>query len=74
MDWFLERARELGVEHLPPAPLLMGRHVLDLGLEPGPAIGEVLRAVYEKQLDGVVTTLEAALTEARAVVRNRDGR
>ena len=32
MDWFIERARALGVEHQPPPPLLLGRHLLDLGL------------------------------------------
>ena len=37
MDWFLERARALGVEHQPPAPLLLGRHLLELGLAAGPA-------------------------------------
>ena len=39
MAWFLERARALGVEHAPPAPLLLGRHVLAMGLAPGPAVG-----------------------------------
>ncbi len=65
MDWFLERARALGVEHKPPAPILMGRHLLDLGLKPGPRVGEILKAVYEKQMDGSVTTLEEAIEEAR---------
>ena len=65
MDWFLERARALGVEHKAPAPLLMGRHLLELGMTPGPRMGEVLRAVYELQLDGGVTTLEEAVAEAR---------
>ena len=37
MDWFIERARALGVEHQPPPPLLLGRHLLELGLPPGPA-------------------------------------
>ena len=55
MDWFLERARALGVEHRPPAPLLMGRHLLELGLSPGPRVGEILQQVYEKQLDGQIT-------------------
>jgi tRNA nucleotidyltransferase (CCA-adding enzyme) len=67
MDWFLERARALGVEHRPPAPMLMGRHLLELGVQPGPGMGEILKAVYELQLDGVVTTLE----EARAAARQR---
>ena len=68
MDWFIERARRLGVEHLPPAPLLLGRHVLALGLPPGPRVGEVLRAVYDKQLDGEVQTVEAAIEEARRLL------
>jgi tRNA nucleotidyltransferase (CCA-adding enzyme) len=68
MDWFLERARALGVEHKPPPPILMGRHLLDVGVEPGPRMGEILKAVYERQLDGAVTDLESALEEARSVL------
>jgi len=68
MDWFLERARALGVEHAPPAPLLLGRHLLALGVPPGPRMGDILRAVYEKQLDGTVTTVEEAVAEARNLV------
>jgi tRNA nucleotidyltransferase (CCA-adding enzyme) len=64
MDWFIERARALGVEHRPPAPLLMGRHLLEMGVAPGPGMGKVLRAVYELQLDGKVATLEEATREA----------
>jgi tRNA nucleotidyltransferase (CCA-adding enzyme) len=68
MDWFLERALALGVEHQPPAPLLLGRHVLELGLSPGPRVGEILRQVYEKQLDGEITTVEEAIEAARKLV------
>ena len=65
MDWFLERARQLGVEHAPPKPLLLGRHLLPLGVKPGPRMGEILRAVYERQLDGTITTLDEAVAAAR---------
>ena len=68
MDWFLSRARALGVEHRPPAPLLLGRHVLELGLTPGPRVGEVLKEVYEKQLDGEITSLEEGIAEARRIL------
>jgi tRNA nucleotidyltransferase (CCA-adding enzyme) len=64
MDRFLERARALGVEHAPPAPLLLGRHLLVLGVKPGPRMGEILRAVYEKQLDGAVTTVDDGIALA----------
>ena len=68
MDWFLERARALGVEHQPPAPLLLGRHLLKLGITPGPRVGEILRQVYEKQLDGEIKTVEEAIETAQALI------
>jgi tRNA nucleotidyltransferase (CCA-adding enzyme) len=71
MDWFLQRARELGVEHAPPDPLVKGRHLIALGVAPGPALGEVLRQVYERQLDGTVADFDAALALAREIARER---
>jgi tRNA nucleotidyltransferase (CCA-adding enzyme) len=64
MDWFRERVRELDVAVCPPEPLLMGRDVIALGVTPGPEVGRVLNAVYEKQLDGAVRTPEEARAEA----------
>ena len=68
MDWFLERARALGVEHRPPTPILLGRHILALGVEPGPRVGEILKAVYEQQLDGKVTDLDRAIAAAKRML------
>ncbi|MBP1637015.1 MAG: cca, partial [Acidobacteria bacterium] len=68
MDWFLGRARALGVEHEPPRPLLLGRHLLALGLRPGPRIGRIVKEVYELQLDGRVTTEEEAVEAARRIL------
>ena len=67
MDWFLERARALGVEHEPAQPLLLGRHLIELGLTPGPRFGELLGAVYEKQMDGEVRTLDEAIALAKDI-------
>ena len=71
MDWFLSRARVLGVEHSPPAPLLLGRHVLALGLEPGPRIGRILSQVYEQQLDGAIATVEDAIEAAKHIIKDK---
>ncbi len=68
MDWFLERARELGVQHAPPEPLVKGRHLLALGVTPGPLVGQVLRQVYERQLDGTVTTVEDGVALAQQIL------
>jgi tRNA nucleotidyltransferase (CCA-adding enzyme) len=67
-EWFIARAGLLGVEESPPQELLMGRHLLDLGLQPGPRIGEIIRAVYEMQLDGDVMTLDDAIDAARKII------
>jgi tRNA nucleotidyltransferase (CCA-adding enzyme) len=63
--WFLDRARGLGVQHEAPKPLLMGRHLLELGVTPGPQMGVLLKNVYEQQLDGLVTTIDEAIAMAR---------
>jgi tRNA nucleotidyltransferase (CCA-adding enzyme) len=68
MAWFLERARALGVQHEAPAPLLLGRHVLALGVAPGPRVGQILKQVYERQLDGAIATVEEAVAAAREIV------
>jgi len=67
-EWFIERVRALGVEECAPEPLLLGRHLLALGLQPGKRIGEITRAVYERQLDGEVVTVEDAIAAARRII------
>ena len=70
--WFLDRARALGVEHQAPPPILMGRHLLEIGVSPGPEMGRILRHVYEQQLEGRVATLEDAIAQARTVLSTND--
>jgi tRNA nucleotidyltransferase (CCA-adding enzyme) len=67
-DWFIARARELDVQERAPIPLLMGRHLLEMGLQPGPRIGEITRAVYEMQLDGRVSSVEEAKAAAQSMI------
>src|SRR5437667_519630 len=67
-EWFIKHARELEVQQTAPAPLLMGRHLLEIGLEAGPRVGEITRAIYEMQLDGRVQTLDQAKEEARKLL------
>jgi tRNA nucleotidyltransferase (CCA-adding enzyme) len=67
-EWFIERARELEVEQRPPAPLLMGRHLIEMGVPSGPRMGEITRAVYEMQLDGRVQTLGEAKQAAEKLL------
>jgi tRNA nucleotidyltransferase (CCA-adding enzyme) len=57
----LARAHELQVQEKPPAPLLLGRHLLELGLTPGKDFGVILDRAYEAQLEGDFFDLTHAL-------------
>ena len=72
MEWFRDRVRDLDVARRPPEPLILGRDVLALGVPPGPEVGRILREVYERQLDGAVTTPDEARQEARRLAGVRD--
>jgi len=68
-EWFIKRAKELAVETEAPKEILMGRHLLELGLKKSPQIGEIIKSVYEMQLDGKVTNLDQAITEAKKLIK-----
>ncbi|HEX7175025.1 MAG TPA: CCA tRNA nucleotidyltransferase [Pyrinomonadaceae bacterium] len=67
-EWFIARARELQVQQRPPAPVLMGRHLIEMGLAPSPLFKRILDAVYEMQLDGRVRDVEEARAAASRLV------
>lgn len=64
----LERARALGVSRQAPPALVQGRDLLDMGLVPGPRVGQVLSQLYQEQLEGELSDREHALTRAREVL------
>ncbi|MCK9996549.1 MAG: polynucleotide adenylyltransferase [Candidatus Krumholzibacteria bacterium] len=70
-DWLLEAARRLDIEKQPPEPLVLGRHLVDLGQQPGPDFGGILAKCYESQLAGKFTTVEAGIHYAEKLLRNR---
>jgi tRNA nucleotidyltransferase (CCA-adding enzyme) len=57
----LEKAHELEVRTKPPQPILMGRHLIELGMQPGETFGQILYAAYDAQLEGTFKTLSDAL-------------
>lgn len=57
----LERAAALRVRDEAPKPILLGRHLRERGVPPGPAMGELLASAFEAQLDGKFHDLAGAL-------------
>ena len=47
-------------------PLLMGRHLLELGLKPSPALGALLQEAFEAQLDGAFADVAEGIAWLRA--------
>jgi poly(A) polymerase len=56
-----EKRSEFASEPLIPPPLITGRDLIALGLQPGPRFSEILEAVQSRQLEGTLNTPEAAL-------------
>ena len=67
---FCERRRkEIGEEAVKPPRLLTGHDLIAMGFEPGPRIGEVLRALETAQLEGEVTTRDEAIAWIKSGTR-----
>lgn len=60
-QWILERANELKIKDSAPKPILMGRHLMELGIKPSFHFGKYLEECYEAQLDGKFFDLEGAI-------------
>lgn len=66
--WLWDSARRLGILTSKPSPLLQGRHLIALGMKPGPAFKTYLDAAYEAQLDGTITTTQEAIALAEKLL------
>ncbi len=56
----LKIGKEMNIWEEAPEPLLTGKMLLDMGFKQGPHVGEIIKRVFEKQLEGEVSNKEAA--------------
>jgi poly(A) polymerase len=52
-------------EAIRPTPLITGRDLIEAGYKPGPRFKEILAAVEDAQLEGRLTSREAAMEYVR---------
>lgn len=64
--WLLEEAKKLAVSTSAPEPILLGRHLIELGIKPGPKMGKILKAAYDAQLEGEFSDLEGAIRSIKS--------
>lgn len=60
-DEILEVAAELEVEKSKPKPIVMGRHLIEAGYNPGPSFSDILSHLYDEQLDGSFHDVESGI-------------
>lgn len=64
-DW-VRLAEDLDVDNGGPSAILMGRHLIEMGVPPGKAMGNLLAAAFEAQLEGAFDNLDDAKRWAEA--------
>jgi tRNA nucleotidyltransferase (CCA-adding enzyme) len=69
-EWLRERMQVLEVFDGPPPKLLLGRHLLEMGMAPGPEMGKVTQAAWIAQLRGEFADLEGARAWAHPWMEN----
>jgi tRNA nucleotidyltransferase (CCA-adding enzyme) len=66
--WLLGKFEELRVNKETIKPLIMGRDLIKLGVEPGPDMGKILSEIYKRQLDNEFETKAQGLKLARKLM------
>jgi poly(A) polymerase len=64
-EYSREQLRSLPPEAIRPTPLITGRDLIEAGYKPGPRFKEILTAIEDAQLEGRLTSREAAMEYVR---------
>ncbi len=51
-------------------PIILGRHLIDLGITPGPHFGPILKQVFEAQINGEFSTLKDGIVFLNQISRD----
>jgi len=68
-DWLLKKTEELAIQDNAPKPILLGRHLVELDIKPGPHFGKILDRAYQDQLDGAFGNEDDGRAYLKALVR-----
>lgn len=70
IEELVAKARALELERLAPQPIVQGRHLLTLGLTPGPRFKPIIDAAFEAQLDGAFADEAGGVAWVRDFLRS----
>jgi poly(A) polymerase len=67
-EFLQAKESEFAAEPLIPPPLVTGKDLLKLGLQPGPRFKEILEAIQNEQLEGRILERDPALQYLKRLV------
>jgi tRNA nucleotidyltransferase (CCA-adding enzyme) len=71
---WIRKANQLELRDAAPQPILKGRHLIEEGISPGPAMGKMLEAAFQAQLDGAFEDLSDAFEWLRSYLKDDESR
>ncbi len=72
-DWLRRQFKTLSVPKKGFTPMLLGRHLIALGMAPGPAMGALIRESFQLQLEGHFPSLDSVLEWASHKLKTENG-
>ncbi len=67
--WFKKKLAEWNINRETIKPIIMGRDLIPLGIKPGPAMGKILKKLYELQLEAAFETRKEGLHLAEELLK-----
>lgn len=72
--WFKKKLAEWNITKETIKPIILGRDLIPLGVEPGPGMGKILKKLYELQLEAAFETKEEGLRLAEEIIKKEKSR
>lgn len=70
LAWFNRKLKELKIKNSAPKPIILGRHLMEKGMQPGPEFKKILEACFEAQLDAKFNDLGGGLQFLEQYLKN----
>lgn len=61
-------AEELAIQDKKPKPIIEGKHLISLGVKPGPKMGLILTQLFKDQTEGLFSTWEEGIEKAKKLI------
>jgi len=71
VQWLQKTAEQLDVAAQKPRAIILGRHLMALGVKPGPQMGALLKQLFDAQLDGRFSTVEEGVNFAKMLLAEK---